>query len=1511
MLGGIGLACDGHGKSIAAPSSAGQRRAIQRAWSTAGVAGSEIDWVLAHGTGTLVGDRVEIETLSGLVEDSGLVCSSNKSVLGHAGWASGGVSVIHALLALQHGTIPAQQRFSVPHPALASSGLRVPTTAVPWPARAGRIRRVGVSSFGLGGANAHVVLQDGPGSTDVARPSLPQADDPAVLIGWSTWLPGGPSVEEVRVWLASGKYTPVRSFGDRYPASPFAVTKLPPIVTEVIDRSHLMALDVAYRFVAEHGELWAGHRETTGVIAAQSGLTRSWHDAVIRAASGDLESLPLDPADRNVLTGFLDEVRARQLITEETFAGSAPSIAANRITNRWDLHGPTMTIDAGADSAQAAVHTACQYLDSGELDIALVLCINESSTREAAEFAGRDEMALAEGAFLLAFTRESLAHASNWPVLGRVQSGTGPGEATMGGENRAGVVRDYLGAQGAVELLRNVLGDQAGRQVRGTPPIARSIEPPAGCGSQQQDTVPERDATFRGEVGVSRWAVGLRRDDLPVAPTHTPALGIPRLGVVLVSSAALAGSVAAEAREQGATILSTDPATDPNIATSLGEIGSESDLAPLLDGLLEGRAAQVLILADAADAAANWPAGDPALTRLLELSVVVTKYFYARLQEGTGSLTFLLRDPLTCFQVHPEIAQFTGFARSLAREIPQQHVLTVITDAGTTAALTELSKEMAGPRDRLVVYYRRGLRHTEQLCPAPLPAADVTPDCLEGELVVVAVGGARGVTSVVLDAMARRGKLKVWLLGRTDPTGAPEEILQAADSEQARLRAEFIATGRQRKPGATIADLNRTFERHWRSREAAATVRRLRGMCGADRVHYLVCDTTDADAVRQAAAEITSTEGRVDLLIHAACHQEAATLSNKPLSAFRQGLAAKVTSYRNLKMAFSTCVPRIWVNFGSALGTTGFPGETDYAAANEFLSAAARYGSRLGEEAAITIGWGLWEETGKVAGDLERDRLRIQGVSSGMTDAEGAAFFFAELASPRSAEPAPVYMTAEDREQAGARWPGFIASPGPAEPDSIASGLLGAPEVLNSKRARWHWSVDPIRDRYLREHLVDGRPCLPGAAIIAMAMEAAARLLPSIPVRSVQDVTFSGFIWADPASPGPTKYRIEAEVTAEPGAAGEGGRVQVHILSDVTARSGRVLERDRLHASMTVLTGQLTPVPPVPATSLPMTRHTDPHTDSEGAVRLTGIFRNLTDIRSGPHDAWARWAPVLAPSDNASHATIPVLLLDALFRLNCYPLSVSDTVQSRVPKFIRQVDFYTLASDTQLATRWPEGIELRRNYGTDKPDEYVAVTPDGDSIMRFTGMEGDLVDQVHVTVLPFATSVPPSPAQSAAAEIHPATSRCGGLPYYEMEHLVTFSDTTAAGIVYYAKLIEWMGACREQAAFALFPIYAASLGSEATALTLSVSCQYSGEIGLYDRISVCMTIPRLQLNLMESRYYIYRHLDNGERQLIAQGEQIVANVEPDGDSYTPARWNDEVLAGLEYMETDTGRASTH
>lgn len=159
---------DGSDKlSYSAPSLQGQREVIRSALRRAGRSGADLGYVEAHGTGTRLGDPVEVGALRqafGVAESGRTALASVKSQIGHLGAAAGVVGLVRAVLSVHHGFIPPHADFHAFNPQIGPDPVPfyIPTRARPWPADRDRV--AAVSSFGIGGTNAHVVLEaDGPG----------------------------------------------------------------------------------------------------------------------------------------------------------------------------------------------------------------------------------------------------------------------------------------------------------------------------------------------------------------------------------------------------------------------------------------------------------------------------------------------------------------------------------------------------------------------------------------------------------------------------------------------------------------------------------------------------------------------------------------------------------------------------------------------------------------------------------------------------------------------------------------------------------------------------------------------------------------------------------------------------------------------------------------------------------------------------------------------------------------------------------------------------------------------------------------------------------------------------------------------------------------------------------------------------------------------------------------------------------------------------------------------------
>ena len=165
VIRGIGTSSDGRGAAIYEPSAAGQVKALRRAYQQGDVNPATIELIEAHGTGTKVGDAVEVKALRQVFgEGERPWCSlgSVKSQIGHTKAAAGSAGLIKATLALYHKILPPTLKVQKPQDVVVGNGspFYLDTAARPWIANPDHPRRAGVSALGFGGSNFHCLLEE-------------------------------------------------------------------------------------------------------------------------------------------------------------------------------------------------------------------------------------------------------------------------------------------------------------------------------------------------------------------------------------------------------------------------------------------------------------------------------------------------------------------------------------------------------------------------------------------------------------------------------------------------------------------------------------------------------------------------------------------------------------------------------------------------------------------------------------------------------------------------------------------------------------------------------------------------------------------------------------------------------------------------------------------------------------------------------------------------------------------------------------------------------------------------------------------------------------------------------------------------------------------------------------------------------------------------------------------------------------------------------------------------------
>ena len=485
VIGGIGLSNDGRGKFLLSPHPKGQRLAFERAYTMyEGVSPTQTSYLECHATGTPLGDQTEINSIADFfsLHQVKPLLGSVKSNMGHLLTAAGMTGLLKVLLAMQRETIP--PNINLQEGLSSDNGWMGPEqmiqSATPWP---GRQRQAGINSFGFGGTNAHMIVQQYVQGNPSPQPFVPQALLPMAITGMDAHFGDCSTLHDFYATLFYGrqhfKSLPEQrwkgfdadaellkkyGFPDGQPPRGAYIEdfdidllryKIQPREAETLEPQQALILKVADNAIKDAG--LSESRNVAVLIAMESELAihhylARWDLSWQLRAALEQSGLALDPAQEAQLEDIARNAiyyrEGSQTPSQHTsFVGN---IMSSRIAALWDFSGPAFTVSCGENAVFKALDIAQNMLSLGEVEAVVVGGVDFSGglesvllrhRREALNPAAKPSLAynihdrgwlIGEGAGAIVLQRHADARADKvYAVLDKPAAAEGLSEATV------------------------------------------------------------------------------------------------------------------------------------------------------------------------------------------------------------------------------------------------------------------------------------------------------------------------------------------------------------------------------------------------------------------------------------------------------------------------------------------------------------------------------------------------------------------------------------------------------------------------------------------------------------------------------------------------------------------------------------------------------------------------------------------------------------------------------------------------------------------------------------------------------------------------------------------------------------------------------------------------------------------------------------------------------------------------------------------------------------------------
>ena len=408
VIRGTGVASDGKGQSIYAPSSKGQLKAMNKSIDISGLTVDDVDYIETHATGTKVGDKVEIDTIKafferGKLKDRKIPIGSLKSQIGHAFSAAGMANMMKILEAMNHEVLPPTYNFERVPDKVDMGNLYVNTSKQNWLRREAHTpRRAMLNAFGFGGINANVLIEEYLPDYHmelIKNVYQQKLTDEFSIVGLGCIDHRGNNYGQWKDNYSRGKIALPESIAADYPTEaqalyedkkgyfiknfkfPFIKYHIPPKILNEIDKSQQYALIASGEAIEDYGKDKIDGTKTGVFVGNMMGLAtalkadfRVRHMEYIDILQNSGKKADVTPDQiESISTHITERVRSYLAkIEEDALPGYMDNIIAGRISNFYDFSSTNAIYDKDMVSFDAALYQAMLSLKSGENDLAVV-----------------------------------------------------------------------------------------------------------------------------------------------------------------------------------------------------------------------------------------------------------------------------------------------------------------------------------------------------------------------------------------------------------------------------------------------------------------------------------------------------------------------------------------------------------------------------------------------------------------------------------------------------------------------------------------------------------------------------------------------------------------------------------------------------------------------------------------------------------------------------------------------------------------------------------------------------------------------------------------------------------------------------------------------------------------------------------------------------------------------------------------------------------------------------------